>query len=161
MNAVQSIEEMRKVLKREVVSVPQFFKMQAPLPSQGRTDTPLAATDRMWMVLKTYAAGGENEIHAHTNEDHTFVVLMGKAAFQGPAGEMKVVGPNEGVMMPRGTFYAFKSVGDEPLVILRAGAVVDLDKDPIARIGADGEEMDPFSAQNKEVPVVLSDRIFG
>jgi hypothetical protein len=26
----------------------------------------------MWVVLKTYAADGENGLHAHPNEDHTF-----------------------------------------------------------------------------------------
>jgi mannose-6-phosphate isomerase-like protein (cupin superfamily) len=158
---VTSSDEVRSALRGEVVNRPQFFDMKVFLPKQGRTDTPLAATDRLWIVLKTYAAGGENEMHAHPNEDHAFVVLQGSATFHGPNGETKVVGPNEGVMMPRGTFYSFRSIGPEPLVILRAGGVVNADKDPIGRIGADGKEMDAFSSENKEMPVILSDRMFG
>jgi quercetin dioxygenase-like cupin family protein len=37
----------------------------------------------MWVVLKTYAADGENGLHAHPSEDHTFVVLQGEAPFMG------------------------------------------------------------------------------
>jgi hypothetical protein len=31
----------------------------------------------MWVALKTYAAYDENGLHAHPNENHTFVVLQG------------------------------------------------------------------------------------
>ena len=47
----------------------------------------LAATRNMTVVLKTYAAGGENGLHAHTNEDHVFLILEGGATFYGPKGE--------------------------------------------------------------------------
>lgn len=58
--------------------VPTFFKLEAQLPTQGRTNIPLASSQTMWVVLKTYASGGENELHAHPHEDHTFVILQGQ-----------------------------------------------------------------------------------
>ena len=54
----------------------QFFKLGVQLPKQGKFETPIVATERMWMSLKTYASGGENTMHAHLNEDHVFVVLQ-------------------------------------------------------------------------------------
>jgi quercetin dioxygenase-like cupin family protein len=81
-NIAKSPEDLRaKVQSQDVGSKPSFFKLEAQLPKQGRTDTPLAASEKMWVVLKTYAADGENGLHAHPNEDHTFVVLQGEATF--------------------------------------------------------------------------------
>ena len=62
----QSPEDLRASVKAQIVEgKPTFFKLEAQLPKQGRTDTPLAASDKMWVVLKTYAADGENGLHAH------------------------------------------------------------------------------------------------
>ena len=84
-NIAQSPEDLRTKVKAQVVGgKPAFFKLEAQLPRQGRTDTPVAASDKMWVVLKTYAADGENGLHAHPNEDHSFVVLQGEATFYGP-----------------------------------------------------------------------------
>ena len=102
--------------------LPQVFAVTTPLLEQGRSDYILAATDRLRIVIKCYASGGENYLHTHTEEDHTFVVLQGQATFRGPGGVMAVVGPNEGVLVPRGAYYSFQSSADEPLVLLRAGA---------------------------------------
>jgi len=89
----QSPEDLRNKVNTQIVEgKPTFFKLQAQLPKQGRTDTPLAASDKMWVVLKTYAADGENGLHAHPNEDHTFVVLQGEATFYGPNGETRMIG---------------------------------------------------------------------
>ena len=74
----QGPEDLHASVKAQIVEgKPTFFKLEAQLPKQGRTDTPLAASDKMWVVLKTYAADGENGLHAHPNEDHTFIVLQG------------------------------------------------------------------------------------
>ena len=63
----------------------------------------------MWVVLKISAADGENGLHPHPNEDHTFVVLQGEAKFYRPNDETRTIGKNEGVLLPHGTFYWFKS----------------------------------------------------
>ncbi len=60
---------------------PSFFKMRAQLLDQGRTNTALARTDNMWATLKVYASGGENGLHTHPHEDHTFIVLQGSARY--------------------------------------------------------------------------------
>lgn len=140
---------------------PSFFHLRAQLPLQGRTHLPLATSDRMRVWLKTYASGGENELHAHPFEDHIFVVLQGAAEFYDRAGETRRVEKFDGVFLPRGAFYWFKTVSEQPLVMLRVGAIApgaDLMKD--GRINADGEPMSGYSADNKEVPLVLSEHWF-
>src|SRR4051812_27595996 len=57
--------------------LPQVFTVTTPILKEGRTDYALAVTDRLQIVVKCYASGGENYLHAHTEEDHAFVVLQG------------------------------------------------------------------------------------
>jgi mannose-6-phosphate isomerase-like protein (cupin superfamily) len=111
----------------------------------------------MNVVLKTYASGGENEIHAHTNEDHVFVVLQGGATFFGPRGETKSVGKFDCVLVPAGALYSFHANEDEPLVMLRVGAAIDPSSDVLARVDELGHPFDGYSEKNKEVAVVLDD----
>ncbi|MFM9884284.1 MAG: cupin domain-containing protein [Burkholderiales bacterium] len=160
--AAKSTQDLEATLNSQIKhGQPSFFRLGAMLPTQGRTDTPVAATENMTVVLKTYASCGENELHAHTNEDHTFVVLQGKATFYGPHGEERTIGQHEGVMLPHGTFYWFKATSEEPLVMLRVGGAAGEGTDRFERIGADGKLMDGFSADNKQVEVILSDKWFG
>jgi mannose-6-phosphate isomerase-like protein (cupin superfamily) len=157
----QSSEDLRAKVAAQVIDAkPSFFKLEAQLPKQGRTDTPVAASEKMWVVLKTYAADGENGLHAHPNEDHTFVVLQGEAIFYGPNDEEKVIGKNEGVLLPHGTFYWFKAKGDEPLVMIRIGSAAFDGVDRHGRIHPDGSEMRGDSVENKQVPVIMSDDWF-
>jgi mannose-6-phosphate isomerase-like protein (cupin superfamily) len=138
----QNPEDLRAKVKTQIVEgKPTFFKLEAQLPKEGLTDTPLAASDKMWVVLKTYAADGENGLHAHPNEDHTFVVLQGEATFYGPNDETRTIGKNEGVLLPHGTFYWFKATSDEPLVMIRVGAATFDGVDRHGRIAPDGSEM--------------------
>lgn len=158
----RSTQDLEDSLKARIKpGQPSFFKLGARLPTQGRTDTPVAASDNMWVVLKTYAACGENELHAHTNEDHTFVVLQGRATFYGPTGEEKTIGQHEGVLLPAGAMYWFRATDGEPLVMLRIGCASNDNPDRFARIGADGLPLDGFSAGNKQVEVILSDQWYG
>jgi mannose-6-phosphate isomerase-like protein (cupin superfamily) len=104
-NIARGPEDLRHKIKAQIVEAkPAFFKLEAQLPRQGRTDTPVGASDKMWVVLKTYAADGENGLHAHPNEDHTFVVLQGEATFYGPNDETRTIGKNEGVLLPTARF---------------------------------------------------------
>ena len=70
-----------KLDKKATAKKASFFKMRAQLLDQGRTNTLMAKTDNMWATLKVYASGGENGLHTHPNEDHTFLVLQGKARY--------------------------------------------------------------------------------
>ena len=144
---------------------PSFFRLKAQLPKLGRTNVPMAASKNMWVVLKTYAQDGENELHAHPHEDHTFVVLQGRASFRGPQGEEKTIGLHEGVLLPRGTFYWFKAVGEEPLVMIRIGCASSEAAAGGAalrgRINIQGKPMAGDSAENKTVKRVMTDQWFG
>jgi quercetin dioxygenase-like cupin family protein len=140
----------------------ETFDLKTRLLKQGRTNLPLAATNVMSVVLKCYAEGGENELHAHPNEDHVFVLLQGQAIFHAPDGRTTTLHANQGIMIPAGTAYSFQATGDENLVLLRIGATVAADADPLARIDAEGKPFDGFSAENKRKEVVFDgDRQFG
>ena len=115
----------------------------------------------MWATLKVYASGGENELHAHTNEDHVFFVLQGGATFHGPGGATVTLGRNEGIMLPRGTVYSFVAEEAEPLVLLRVGCVVDAAQNAWSRIGEDGRKLTGTDAANKAEPTIFyTDRFF-
>lgn len=156
-----STEALTKSLQDKVTpGLPSFFRLETMLPKQGRTDIAMAATPNMTVMLKAYAATGENVLHAHVNEDHVFMVLQGQATFYGPGGEEKVIGCHEGVMLPKGTFYWFRATSEEPLVMVRVGAVSNTGALATERIGFDGKPMDGYSEANKEIPVVLSGDYF-
>jgi quercetin dioxygenase-like cupin family protein len=101
---------------------PSFFRMRTQLLDAGNTELPLAVGDNLWIKIKVYAEGGENHLHAHPYQDHSFIVLDGKACFHGPRGERRTLKRNEGVFLPAGSYYWFEQVGEQPLVVLRLGA---------------------------------------
>lgn len=153
-----SAGEWRKEMERMAKSkVPSFFHIRGKLPIQGRTNSVLGASRHMNVVLKTYASGGENEIHAHSNEDHLFVVMQGEATFYGPRGETRDVAKNDCVLVPAFAYYWFLAKEGEPLVMLRVGAAIDPDSDILARIDTEGKPFDGYSEKNKEVPYILSE----
>jgi mannose-6-phosphate isomerase-like protein (cupin superfamily) len=153
-------EEILNALKQSIrPGVPSFFQLRTQLPAAGRSDVPIAATERMTVILKSYAEGGENEIHAHPHEDHVFVVLQGQASFHGPRGELKVANPYDGVVLPAGAFYRFVSSGEVPLVMLRVGCASE-GSDIFARIGIDGKALEANSSANRQVTPVLSSKWF-
>jgi len=100
----------------------QIFSLKTPLLSAGQTNTPVAGTDLLKVRVKVYAEGGENTLHAHFDEDHSFIVLQGKATFHDDGGNTNVVNQYEGIMLPKGVYYYFQSTGNENLVLLRVGA---------------------------------------
>ncbi len=139
------------------------FKLRVNLPRQGRADVPIAATEHMSVVLKAYASGGENALHAHINEDHIFVVLQGTACFYGIDDQrLGELSQYEGIMLPRGTYYRFEAGDTKTLVMLRVGTA-HLQPDPaeaFARVDTDGRDMDAYSRENKEIELIQSDHWF-
>lgn len=136
---------------------PQLFALKTRLPKKGRGSALMAATDRMWVTLKTYAEGGENTLHSHPNEDHTFIILHGKATFFGPDGVSVTFSRNEGIMLPHGCKYNFHAEPGEPLVLLRIGCVYDSSKTPWGRVDTNGLPMKAASKENKTTETVFSD----
>ena len=138
---------------------PSFFKLRAQMLEQGRTNTHLARTENMWATLKVYASGGENGLHTHPHEDHTFIVLQGKARYYDADGGYVDVAKHEGIMLPAGAYYWFEAISKEPLVLLRIGCRVGT-SDGSGRLNIRGEAMPGDSKENKRVPVVYRDGEF-
>ena len=159
---VKNTDAWRAELKRlGAKTTPTFVHLGAQLPVQGRTNQVLAATPNLSVVLKTYASGGENALHAHPNEDHLFLILQGAATFHGPEGEMRRVAKNDVVVLPQNSLYWFiaEDVG-EALVLLRIGAALDPAQDVLARTDAAGAPFDGKDEANKGVPLILGEQWF-
>jgi quercetin dioxygenase-like cupin family protein len=140
---------------------PTVFTMESPIPEAGSDRTYLAHTDQVNLFLNVYGPkDGENRIHAHTNEDHAFIVLQGAAEFHGPDGEVAKLHKNQGIMLPRGAFYTFCALPGDPLVLLRVGAPVDPQKSAYARIVEDGTEVIGSSGDNNAIPCVFKTGAF-
>lgn len=140
---------------------PTVFTMESPIPEQGSDRTYLAHTDQMSLFLNVYGPkDGENRVHAHTNEDHAFIVLQGAAEFHGPDGEVAKLHKNQGIMLPRGAFYTFCALPGDPLVLLRVGAPVDPEKSAYARIVEDGSEVIGSSGDNNAISCVFKPGAF-
>ena len=60
----------------------KVVQLKTQLVKEGHTRHLLAETDLMTLRIHCYAPGiGENALHAHTKEDHIFLVLDGAAQF--------------------------------------------------------------------------------
>jgi mannose-6-phosphate isomerase-like protein (cupin superfamily) len=114
-----------------------FSMRNLPLLEQGTTYDPLATAENLWVSVKVYASGGENALHSHGGEDHSFIVLQGKAAFTFGDGRTELVGIHQGVMIPKGVEYKFEADEAENLVMLRVGGGERSVKglDDISRVG--------------------------
>lgn len=124
------------------------FKMRAPLVEVGTHNVPLAKTENTWMLIRVYAPkGGENALHAHRNQDHSFVVLQGQARFSGAHGEQWILNKHEGMLIPSGAFYCFENSGPDSLVLLRFGARIG-EGDATVRVGVHGEQIHPHAPEN-------------
>lgn len=141
---------------------PSAFRLRAQMLAAGRSETVLAASEQLTVRLKVYASGGENELHAHAHEDHLFVILQGSAEFHDPDGFYGVLGPHEGVLLPKGSYYRFHVCSHEPLVMLRVGSPNESAIGLEGRLDVLGGVFDPESQKNKTVtPVFIPDRFYG
>ena len=160
--AIGSDELRRRQSELAANTNPTVFNVAGQLLAEGRTDTPLAATEDMSIRLKIYAEGGENELHAHPGEDHSFIVLQGSVRFYGPAHEETVLEADQGIMLPKGNMYWFAAIPGEPLVMLRIGSPNYQKLPKIDRIDAAGSPMRGDSKKNKSVPIkFLDDQFYG
>ena len=99
------MDDSKIVVRRPVAVVDKavtFSMRNLPLLEQGTTYDPLATAENLWVSVKVYASGGENALHAHDGEDHSFIVLQGKATFTFGDGRTEEVGIHQGVMIPKG-----------------------------------------------------------
>ena len=105
--------------KQQAQEKPKAFKysLKTPYMKQGRVTQLVAETPNMWIHTKINAEGGENAIHCHLDEDHSFIVLEGEmTVFDEKGGEM-VVQQYQGVMIPKGAYYRYLNTGPGNLVV--------------------------------------------
>ena len=102
---------------------PEILSLRTQLVRAGHTKELLAETDLITFHVHCYAlGGGENGLHAHTDEDHIFVALQGEANFRGRDGALPALRKHQAIFIPRGAFYSFSNDGTEPLILIRFGA---------------------------------------
>lgn len=137
------------------------FNLRTPYLKQGRTTDLRARTELLTITAKVYAQGGENGMHHHPHEDHSFIVLEGQATFHIETDDdVRVVNRYEGIMLPKKTNYWFMSSGSENLVMVRVGAVYPGAQS--GRLTPEGHEIPGDSPENKEVPrIELPGKGFG
>jgi mannose-6-phosphate isomerase-like protein (cupin superfamily) len=134
----------------QVQTAAEIFDLRTPYLDQGRTTDLRAKTELMTIIAKVYAEGGENGMHNHPHEDHSFIVLEGEATFHIESDDnVKTIGRYEGVMLPKGTNYWFQSSGEGNLVMIRVGARYP--GMPGGRLTPSGEDIPGDSEANKSV----------
>ena len=147
-------------------ALPQVFTLRAPLLERGRQDTPLFDGELLWGHLKLYAEGGENDLHAHPLEEHIFLVLDGEATFFDGREQRTVVKKYQGIHLPKGAMYRFRSTGKVNLVMIRVGAGSNARRPgkQDERTGPDGKAMPSNPGQAKTahaVTVPVPGKFFG
>jgi len=106
----------------------KVVQLKTQLVKEGHTRDLLAETDLMTLRIHCYAPGiGENALHAHTKEDHIFVVLQGTAQFNTGRDGKGVINAtkHQAVVLPAGCYYQFRNSGTDPLVMTRIGTGSD------------------------------------
>lgn len=127
----------------------ELFKLRIQLLDEGSRSDMLTDTGNMKIKIRCYAAGGgENAMHAHHNQDHSFIVLQGQARFYGPQGEVQNLGRNDGIMLRSGCYYCFENSGSEPLVVLRIESITSEGGNPNIRLGMHGQQIEPHAVEN-------------
>ena len=132
------------------------FSLKTPYMKQGRITQLVAETANMWIHTKINAEGGENEIHAHLDEDHSFIVLEGEmSVFDEKGNEMKLK-QYQGVMIPKGAYYRYLNTGSGNLVVIRVGAGVKGQPQggEEMRVRPDGRPLPAGSVENKTLPPI-------
>ncbi|MPZ76028.1 MAG: cupin domain-containing protein [Deltaproteobacteria bacterium] len=140
----------------------KLFSLRTPYMKQGRITQLVAETENMWIHTKINYEGGENEIHTHLDEDHSFIVLEGQMSVFDEKGNELKVGKHQGVMIPSGAYYRYLNTGPENLVVIRVGAGIKGKPQggEDMRIRPDGKPLPAYSAENKTVEPIEDSRYF-
>jgi len=140
----------------------KLFSLRTPYMKQGRITQLVAETENMWIHTKINYEGGENEIHTHLDEDHSFIVLEGQMSVFDEKGNELKVGKYQGVMIPRGAYYRYLNTAPENLVVIRVGAGIKGKKQggEDMRVRPDGKPLVASSEENKTVPPIEDTRYF-
>ncbi|MFN0072611.1 MAG: cupin domain-containing protein [Chloroflexota bacterium] len=138
------------------------FAMKGNYLSEGRVNIDLAKEDVLWLSLKINAEGGENALHAHSAEEHAFIVLEGEVTFFNKEEEGTVLHKYEGIMIPKGAYYRYLNTGGENLFLLRVGAKLGAQQGDATRLRTDGTQLPSNSAENHHIDgVPIPGKIWG
>ena len=140
--------------KTEAKPKASTFSLKTPYLSAGRISKTISETENLWIATKINAEGGENAIHTHLREDHAFIVLEGEVTFFDENGGETVLGPHQGIMLPRGAYYRYLNTGPGNLMILRVGAGQRPKRaqgEGDSRLGPDGRPLPSGSAENHHI----------
>src|SRR3989442_1158243 len=134
----------------------KLFSLRTPYMKQGRVTQLVAETANMWIHTKINAEGGENEIHTHLDEDHSFIVLEGEMSVFDETGREMKVKQYQGVMIPKGAYYRYLNTGSGNLVVIRIGAGVKGQPQggEEMRVRPDGKPLPSGSIENKTLPPI-------
>ena len=156
---------MEAVAEKQEVERPRSYKysLKTPYMEQGRVTQLVAETDNMWIHTKINSEGGENAVHCHLDEDHSFVVLEGQMSVFDEKGNELMIEKYQGVMIPKGAYYRYLNTGDGNLVMLRIGCGIDAkpQRGEDARLRPDGEPLPSNSEENKTLtPIEMPGKFF-
>lgn len=151
--------------KQEVRERPKAYRysLKTPYMQQGRVTQLVAQTDNMWIHTKINSEGGENAVHCHLDEDHSFVVLEGRMSVFDEKGDEMTLEKYQGVMIPKGAFYRYLNTGEGNLVVLRIGCGINARPQggEDMRIRPDGAPLLSDSAENKTLtPIEMPGKFF-
>ena len=137
---------------------PQLIDLKIPMLCGGMSRDLLCKGENATFRIHCYSTGmGEKHgFHAHTEEEHLFIVLQGSAVFSGLDGKLPTVEKNKGIWLPKGCFYEFYNPGPEPLIVVRFGAV-NTGANESTRVTPQGAAIKGRSSSNPELatPVVM------
>src|SRR3954470_4202852 len=85
----------------------QTFKYEKPAPSsRPKVNTWLVRRPKIHVLVQCVRDGGENNLHYHTKSETSWIVLKGRARFEGIGDTLIAeLGPMEGVNLPGGVRY--------------------------------------------------------
>jgi mannose-6-phosphate isomerase-like protein (cupin superfamily) len=119
---------MKQTQEEAVMSAQQtqqtVFKYSTPEAGKAKTIVRLCRSDIMYASVHVLTHGGETNLHAHLAQDGFWMVLKGRARFYGEGNVLIAdLGPNEGILVPRGCQYWFESGSSELLELLQVEAI--------------------------------------
>ena len=107
-----------------ITTAGQFsFRADGTPPDRAKAVVNLCRTDLLKAAVQVVRRGGENNLHSHPHRDEIFYVLRGHVRFYTEGDEVLAdLGPDDGVLIPRGFPYWFEVTGDQPLELLQVAA---------------------------------------
>lgn len=102
---------------------PYRFAYEKPDTTAPKSAVPLVRTEWAQLAVQVLREGGENNLHSHAHVEGHYFVLRGRVRFYTTGDELVgELGPNEGIVIPRGYPYWFEAVPGEELELMRFGS---------------------------------------